>query len=65
MQYANCVSKAVDIIKCEGQVQLNAYCITAGMLRSELSRNGIKFEYIYVSKYEHIFKVKLSQQTRR
>lgn len=55
METANCVSKAVEIFKRDGQVRLDAYWLTAMMLKTELNKLG--FEYIVDStdKWNHIF----------
>lgn len=55
MRKANCVSVAIEILKRDGQVELNAYWLTAAILRSELNKLGLSNKYVMVNKWKHIF----------
>jgi hypothetical protein len=55
MKKANCVSVAIEILKRDGQVELDAYWLTATVLRSELAKAGFSNKYVMINKWRHIF----------
>lgn len=57
MNMENCVSKSITAIKSYGEVHLNSYIITAGMLKNELSKLDIKFRCTSLDKWNHIFEI--------